>query len=159
MKKIISIIILFLFLGLGACKSHKSGTTSSAYDTDELVSKAKKHIGTRYKSGGSEPSKGFDCSGYTRYMFGKFNINLPATAVQQSETGRAVLLSEANKGDLIFFKGGDAKIKTVGHVGIIVSGRGGSVKFIHASSSKGIMISSLDEKYFRERFVRIRRVK
>lgn len=146
------------------CKSSSQSKTNSTsskddIDTDLLVDKAKKHIGTKYKLGGFEPKTGFDCSGFTKYVYEKFDIYLPATAALQATSGRSVVISEARKGDLIFFKGGDAKSKTVGHVGIVVSDRGQVIKFIHASSSKGIMISGLDEKYFRDRFVSVRRVK
>lgn len=175
------ILLLFIFITLASCKpKHKSKSRNieeksktitikitpsikplppSNYDTDEVINKAKKHIGTRYTSGGKEPTNGFDCSGFTCFIYGKFNISLPPTASLQSETGRSVLLSEAQKGDLVFFKGSDAKSKNIGHVGIVVSNKGEPIKFIHASSSKGITISGLDQTYYRERFVKIRRLK
>lgn len=134
-------------------------TNSTNYDADDVINRAKKHIGTPYRSGGKEPANGFDCSGFTCFIYGKFNISLPPTASMQSETGRSVLLNEAQKGDLVFFKGSDAKSKTIGHVGIVVSNKGEPIKFIHASSSKGITISGLDQTYYRERFVKIRRLK
>jgi cell wall-associated NlpC family hydrolase len=154
-------IVAFCLIFIGCRKSSSSSSSSiEKYDTDALVFKAKKHIGTKYKLGGSEPKTGFDCSGFTRYMFDKFGVDLPQLAAQQADFGKSVLISEAKKGDLIFFKGGDAKSKVVGHVGVIITNKGEQpIKFIHASSSKGIMVSGLDEKYFRERFVRIRRVK
>lgn len=161
MLKVRVYVTLFFLIFVCSCRPSKSNydSSNSEYDTDELVSKAKKHIGTRYKAGGSEPKSGFDCSGFTRYLFSKYNIELPKMASQQAEIGRSVLVSEAKKGDLIFFKGGDVKSRTIGHVGIVITNKGEPIKFIHASSSKGIMISGLEEKYFKERFVRIKRYK
>ncbi|MDX2190646.1 MAG: C40 family peptidase [Bacteroidota bacterium] len=151
-----------------SCKRAKTTHSVSKYsnkngkelETDELIQKAKKHIGTKYRLGGKEPNQGFDCSGFTCYMFAKFNITLPPTAILQAETGWAVSANEADKGDLIFFKGENASSSKIGHVGIIVSDKGKyPIEFIHASSSKGIMISSLKESYFQKRFVKIRRVR
>ncbi len=136
----------------------KTTTTSKSKSVNEIVQKAKAHLGTRYKSGGKSPDSGFDCSGFTCYIFNKMNIFLQPTASSQAEQGRPVYLGEAAPGDLIFFKGANANDKKIGHVGIIVSEIGQKILFIHASSSKGIMQSALDEKYFKDRFVKIRRV-
>ena len=159
----LKVIILLLSLSLiSGCKSSKtasSGKSQKEYESNDLVTTAKKHLGTRYRAGGSNPSTGFDCSGFTKYVFSQFGIKLPPSSADQAEFGKVVPLEKADKGDLIFFKGGDEKSKKVGHVGIVIGGKGDDLQFIHASTSKGIMISKLGEKYFKVRFVRIRRVR
>ncbi|TAG57595.1 MAG: NlpC/P60 family protein [Cytophagales bacterium] len=122
-----------------------------------IIDKATMHIGTPYAAGGKNPASGFDCSGFTYYIFQKVDILLPSTAWEQAEKGKAIFINEADKGDLIFFKGGNSKSNVIGHVGIINSNKGQAITFIHASSSKGIMVSALTEKYFKERFIKIRR--
>lgn len=156
--KIKVLVLFFVFFLIGCKSSKKSQSVSTENKNEKIIQSAKKHIGTSYKSGGKSPETGFDCSGFTAYIFKKINISLAATASQQSNQGKAVFVKEAQKGDLIFFKGGNANDTKIGHVGIVVSNEGEPIKFIHASSSKGIMISQLDEKYFRDRFVKIRRV-
>ncbi|TAF75335.1 MAG: NlpC/P60 family protein [Bacteroidetes bacterium] len=156
--KIKVLVLFFVFFFIGCKSSKKSQSVSTENKNEKIIQSAKKHIGTSYKSGGKSPETGFDCSGFTAYIFKKINISLAATASQQSNQGKAVFVKEAQKGDLIFFKGGNANDTKIGHVGIVVSNEGEPIKFIHASSSKGIMISQLDEKYFRDRFVKIRRV-
>lgn len=164
LRKILYLWICFFLLHCTPSKSStaasggkKSGTSKNK-NVNEIVQKAKAHLGTRYASGGKNPKSGFDCSGFTCYIFNKMNVFLQPTAATQAEQGRPVYLGEAAPGDLIFFKGADANAKNIGHVGIIVSEKGQKLLFIHASSSKGIMQSALDEKYFKARFVKIRRV-
>lgn len=156
------LLFLAFFIALGFyVQSCRSPSTSTAKRTntqvEEILKRAKNQIGTRYRAGGNNAS-GFDCSGFVRYCFEPIGIKLPASAAQQAEVGKKLYLSEARKGDLIFFKGGDAKSKTVGHVGIVVGGEGDDLEFIHASSSKGIMTSKLGEKYFKPRLTGLRRV-
>ncbi|MCB0736735.1 MAG: C40 family peptidase [Bacteroidetes bacterium] len=119
---------------------------------------AKKYQGIRYVYGGSTPS-GFDCSGFTAYVFNKFDIQLPRTAAEQGKTGKRVGKRRARPGDLIFFKGSDNKSRKIGHVGIVISKKGQPIEFVHASSSKGIIISKLSEAYYDERYKKIRRFK
>lgn len=105
---------------------------------------AKKFIGVRYSSGGSSPA-GFDCSGYVRYVFGNFGIDLTHSAAAQYSQGTAINRQELRPGDLVFFNTGGAGIN---HSGIYI----GSGKFIHASSSQGIQISSLSDSYWNPRY-------
>jgi cell wall-associated NlpC family hydrolase len=160
MKYLNYLIIFILISCLVACRGSQKSTYHKAstkkLNIDVVLKRAKKQMGVKYKLGGKTPS-GFDCSGFTIYCFEPIT-KLPATAAQQGLIGNNISPKDARKGDLIFFKGGNAKSKEIGHVGIIVSGKGMETSFIHASSSKGIMISKLNEKYFSERFVRIRRI-
>ena len=103
-----------------------------------VLKEAKKHIGTPYKYGGITPD-GFDCSGFTQYVYSKNGKQLPRTASVQSTTYEAVKISKAQTGDLLFF--GSSK-NNISHVGIVVSNN--PLTMIHVSSSKGIMISNVD---------------
>lgn len=120
-----------------------------------MLAFAEKQLNTPYVWGGSSP-KGFDCSGFTWYCYHHFGVELPRTALEQSKSGKKVRGRRAKPGDLIFFKGPDHKVKKPGHVGIVISGRKKSIRFIHAGS-RGIAVSNLGEQYFKKRYRGIRR--
>jgi LysM repeat protein len=122
---------------------------------DQLIQTASENIGTRYRSGGTS-KEGFDCSGLMCTTFGAFDINLPRTSIEQSQYGVVVSKEEAQKGDLIFFKTNSRR--QINHVGMVVEVADGDIKFIHASVSGGVMISSINEKYYIKRFSQINRV-
>jgi hypothetical protein len=108
----------------------------------ELSTLAKKYLGGKYVWGGERPS-GFDCSGYTQYIFNKIGIDLPRTAYEQSKVGTEVQGS-LQKGDLLFFNTDPSRGIPVTHVGVYLE----EGRFIHAASkSKGIIISALSKKY------------
>lgn len=122
---------------------------------DQLIERASENIGTRYQTGGTTKS-GFDCSGLMCSTFGAFDIKLPRTSLEQSSFGANVNTEEAQKGDLIFFKtNGRSQIN---HVGMVVEVCEGEIKFIHASSGGGVIISSTREKYYQKNFTKINRV-
>ena len=122
---------------------------------DQLISKASENIGTRYRSGGTSKD-GFDCSGLMCSTFGSFDIKLPRTSREQSGIGTKISSNEAQKGDLIFFKtNGRGQIN---HVGMVVEVCDGEIKFIHSSTSNGVIISSTKERYYEKNFSQINRV-
>ena len=122
----------------------------------ELLKDAEKYIGAPYKYGGNT-SSGFDCSGFTVKVYKENNENLPRRSVDQSKAGVAISVKDIEPGDLLFFAtAGGSKVS---HVGIVHDiGDDGEIKFIHASTSKGVMISSLNEKYWNKAFLFARRV-
>lgn len=122
----------------------------SNYITRRVVGDSMQYLGVPYVFGGTTPS-GFDCSGYTRYVFANAGIYLPRMADEQYGVGVPVSTSEMIAGDLVFFS---TYTYGVSHVGIYL----GDGKFIHASSSRGVMISSLYESYWSNAYIGARRV-
>ncbi|MFZ7130863.1 MAG: NlpC/P60 family protein [Eubacteriales bacterium] len=133
-------------------KSRPASTSSKSaaptYNGDvgsAIVATAKHYIGTPYRSGGSSPS-GFDCSGFTSYVYKQYGINLPRTSGGQGGAGGYVSRSNLRPGDLVVFSG---------HVGIYV----GNNSFIHSPRpGKSVQISSLNESYWRSTYRSGRRV-
>lgn len=129
-------------------------SASSLEKADFLIEKARNYIGTRYRSGGTDTG-GFDCSGFTSFTFDKINFSLPHSSIDQATVGLRIDRSQAQRGDLIFFK---TTSRSIGHVGIITEITEDDIKFIHSSTSNGVIISSVNERYYSKRFVQINRV-
>ncbi len=104
-----------------------------------ILKEANKHLGTPYKYGGITP-KGFDCSGFTQYVMAKNGINIPRTSKAQAVSHKKVKQKDARIGDLVFF--GSSK-SNISHVGIVSKVEGDKLYMIHASTSKGIMITEI----------------
>ncbi|SHG37621.1 Cell wall-associated hydrolase, NlpC family [Flavobacterium segetis] len=134
-----------------------NGTSSkfSSEFVDQLIDLASDNIGTRYRTGGTSKS-GFDCSGLMLTTFGAFDIKLPRTSREQSAVGTIVSTEEAQKGDLIFFKTNGRR--QINHVGMVVEVNADEIKFIHSSTSNGVIISSTKERYYGKNFSQINRV-
>jgi len=121
----------------------------------KIISYAKTFEGTRYKFGGTTEA-GMDCSGLVCVAFEKENISLPRISRDMATKGIPVTKDEVEEGDLVFFK--TSRRNTINHVGIIVEAIDGEIKFIHSSTSAGVIISSLNEAYWKKAFVSFRRV-
>lgn len=115
-----------------------------------IIATAKKYIGVPYVWGGSTPS-GFDCSGFVQYVFNAHGISLPRTSKAQYGVGTKVSKSSLKAGDLVFF---DTEGSGVSHLGIYI----GNNQFIHASSSKGVTVTSLSNTYWAPRYYGAKRV-
>ena len=126
---------------------------------EELVAFAKTQIGVPYKYASTDPSLGFDCSGFITYVFNHFNIAVPRSSKDFTNEGQEVEVADALPGDLILFTGTDSTDRTVGHMGIIVNNTEGKTEFIHSTSGKAysVVITAL-ERYYRSRFVKVIRV-
>lgn len=123
----------------------------------ELVKFAQTLIGVKYKYGSSDKKNGFDCSGFITYVFDHFNIKVPRRSLDFTNAGKEVSLKDSRPGDLILFTGSDAKSGEVGHMGIITENKNGWIQFIHASTSRGVMISGMNS-YFVPRYVKTNRI-
>lgn len=113
-----------------------------------VVAYAQQYLGTPYAYGGTGPG-GFDCSGFTRYVYAHFGITLAHGATPQMSSGYSVSRNNLQPGDLVFFFGTYNTSSAASHVGIYV----GNGQFIHASSSQGVIISSLSETYYANRYL------
>lgn len=135
-------------------ESHNSGKTSR--EIDAILKDAEKYLGAPYKFGGIS-STGFDCSGFTSKVFEENDYKLPRRSSDQALTGNSVDITDVKPGDLLFFAtSGGTKVS---HVGIVHDiGEDGEVKFIHASTSKGVIISSLNEKYWNKAYLHAQRI-
>ena len=120
-----------------------------------LIDSAYSYIGTPYKWAGTSRS-GMDCSGFVSAAFSAINVPLSRSSIEMSTQGRDIPLSQAEVGDLLFFKT-NRKRNRISHVGIVV-GVGDEVKFIHASVSQGITVSSLSEDYWQKAYAKTSRV-
>ena len=118
----------------------------------ELVAYAKGFLGCRYVYGGTSP-KGFDCSGFVKYVYSHFGVSLNRTASAQMSNGVSVSRGELQPGDLVFFNKGSAS--RASHVGIYI----GNGQLIHASTSRtGVIISNMGSSYYTKYYVGARRI-
>lgn len=122
---------------------------------DNILTEAATYLGTPYRYGGTTRN-GIDCSAFVLSVFGAAaGLTLPRVAASQSQEGEAIDKENLQKGDLIFFSHG----RRISHVGIVESvTEEGEIKFIHAATSKGVMISSLNDSYWGPKFRFAKRV-
>ena len=119
----------------------------------EIADYALQFVGYPYVYGGSSP-KGFDCSGFTSYVYKQFGYSLQRTASGQLDNGYAVSMGELQPGDLVIFKKGGSS-KPASHVGLYI----GNNQFVHASTSRvGVIVSGMNEAYYTTGFVGGRRL-
>ena len=127
-------------------------TTTAQASSNNVVQVAESYAGSRYVSGGSSPS-GFDCSGFTQYVYGKCGVTLSRTSYTQATQGTAVNKSELQPGDLLLFHYYGSS--SIGHVGIYV----GNGKFIHAANSnRGVVYDSIESGYYADNYAGARRL-
>lgn len=143
----ILVIVAFSLVLSGCGSSPKYSRSKASASKQAVITTAKKMLGVKYRYGGTNPSRGFDCSGLVQYSHRAAGIHLPRTTGQQFKAVKRISKRYLTAGDLVFFK--TAVSRAVSHVGIYL----GNSKFIHApSSGKRVKISSMKEKYWRKRF-------
>ena len=154
------VYFLFLIFVASACRSsarfsttnstvheNSSNDSNTSKESSALNSFIKQWLYTPYKYGGMNKS-GIDCSGFSTVVMREvYNITVPRTAGDQYNGGEKVRDGWRNPGDLVFFK--NVRGQGVDHVGIYL----GNNRFAHSSTSKGVIISDLDEDYYRKRYV------
>jgi len=149
MKKILFFIFTITLL-FSACKSHKKLSQKPDTVHQKLEKVYHKYKGAPYRYGGTT-SLGFDCSGFVqRAYMDAFHKSLPRTTKAMMNAGKRINRSQLNPGDLVFFH----PTRKYYHVGIYM----GNGIFMHASSSKGVMKSKMDLKYWRRSYVTARRI-
>lgn len=136
-------------------KTENSRIEPANKQVHNIISHAREFEGTRYKYGGTT-KKGMDCSGLIYTSFLKEDIAMPRTSRDLSLRGRRLYLKEVAPGDLLFFET-NKKRRVINHVGLVVE-VDDEIRFIHSSTSRGVIISSLEENYWKSNFVMARRV-
>ena len=133
----------------GALGAHMrvSRATREAREEAKVVRFARRLLGVRYAYGGTSPRTGFDCSGFTRYVYAHFGITLPHYSASQFALGRRVSRTRLRPGDLVFFDG-------LGHVGLYI----GRQRFIHAPHSGTRVSISLLSGWYRMQYDGARRL-
>lgn len=163
MKHLLLLILLCATLAsCGASRDTRARSQSGASSkaalerSDRIVRYATSFVGTRYRFGGTS-KKGIDCSGLVYTAFLNESIPLPRISRDMARSGVPIRLNQVDKGDLLFFKTGKNS-KTINHVGLVVEVDKDGIRFIHSTTSKGVIISSLHESYWQNSFVEVRRV-
>lgn len=134
-------------------------SAATAVQGSQIISTGAKYLGVKYKLGGHSPSA-FDCQGFTRYVFNKYGVHLPAGARNQSKVGKKISRNNLRVGDLVFFstkatmKYSSSSIKRIGHVGIYA----GNGKIIHTYGKGGVKYTSLKSAWWSSHYVTARRV-
>jgi len=128
------------------------------YFAEQIVNNAMQFEGVRYRGGGTTPA-GMDCSGMVYATFQIFDVTLPRSSGSMAAgAGHEIKLEEVKKGDLLFFANNRHR-KGINHVGLVTEVTPeGEVKFIHSSTSHGVMVSSMNEAYHSRTFVQANRV-
>jgi lipoprotein Spr len=144
----------------------KTDTVKHAYNINtgktgpaDLISFARTLTGIPYKYGSSDPTQGFDCSGFITHVFNHFSIVVPRSSVDFTYAGREIDLENAKPGDLILFTSTDSTIRVVGHMGILVTSPKEGLTFIHSTSGKahGVTETPLNA-YYMGRFMKVIRI-
>jgi cell wall-associated NlpC family hydrolase len=150
-----ALFLLVFSIALVACSSSKKTTYRSKKPktkVDRIVANAVLYKGVKYRFGGTN-RKGMDCSGLVYTAFGSENIQLPRISRNMANKGRKISLKKVNKGDLLFFKI-SRRSNQINHVGLVTSVKNGTIYFIHSTSSRGVIVSSMLEKYWKKNFVK-----
>lgn len=155
--------LIFISIIFASCKSTAVTTSSkkeknnSYHLAEKIINTASENIGAPYKYAGTTKS-GFDCSGLVFTTFNQYDIKLPRSSSDQSKVGIDLgkNISKAKKGDLIFFKTNSRS--KINHVGIVVEAKDDELQFIHASTSRGVIISSTKEAYYEKTFTQLNRI-
>jgi cell wall-associated NlpC family hydrolase len=160
-NRFIPLIFFFSFLSFNCGTSNTKTVINDdrlEIQRDKIVNFAKQQLGVKYKYAGNSPSEGFDCSGYTKYVFSKFNHEVPRRSLDYQNIGIKIDLNDCVKGDILLFTGSDKSKKIIGHVAIVISNENGDIQFIHASTSRGVVISDLKITYYKDRILGARRI-
>jgi lipoprotein Spr len=128
-----------------------------SYYAEQVVNNAMQFEGVRYRGGGTTKD-GMDCSGMVYATFQIFDVTLPRSSHEMAKVGTEIKLSEVKKGDLLFFRNNKRR-NIINHVGLVTEVTPeGEVKFIHSSTSSGVIVSSMNEPYNERTFVKASRV-
>jgi lipoprotein Spr len=133
----------------------ETGSTTPA----ELVAFANSLKGIPYKYASTDPTEGFDCSGFITFVFNHFKIPVPRRSVDFTFMKKQINLQDAKTGDLILFTGTDSTERVVGHMGIIIASPGKELTFIHSTSGKADGVTETPfNSYYKSRYMKTVRI-
>jgi len=116
----------------------------------DVAQSSKQYVGTKYKYAGKTPKTGFDCSGFTSYVYEQFELELSSSSSAQATQGKEVPLSDVKAGDLVFF----GKKGRITHVAMVISNTKEGINVIHSTTSKGVMIQNIStSKYWKPKIM------
>ena len=176
MNRSLTVLILIVSILLGGCRSHKNNRNKDYVETGaielkerkptkekekvknhigrKVADEAKTWVGTPYKYAGKEKGRGTDCSGMVMTIYlDVAGVAMPRNSAEQGEFCESIKEHNVEAGDLVFFAIGKDSSK-ISHVGIMIDG----LRFVHASSSKGVIISDMETPYYRRNFKKYGRV-
>lgn len=163
-----SILWIAFFSSLGLlftqCKTSKSAVKSPAPSVGrevrlrkDIVQYADQFKGAPYLYAGKNPRTGFDCSGFTSYVMDNFDIELSPASREQAKQGKLKPLHEAEPGDLVFFR--RSASEPVFHVALIVEADRNSIKVIHSTTSRGVIVEDImSSSYWKPKIYQVRDV-
>ena len=148
-------LTFFIALGLlaTACSTaKKSGNTTKNAPSSSasmqlrkrIVDKAQQYVGSTYKYAGTKPSSGFDCSGFTFFVFKEFNVEVSPSSTEQSKQGYKVPLDKVKPADLVFF--GDAS--RIQHVAMVVERSKDGIVCVHSTTSRGVIVENVSNSSY-----------
>jgi probable lipoprotein NlpC len=150
MRKVLLILVALSLIGCGGLRKG-----AKMKPRDGVVFYAKSYLGTPYAYGGNTKN-GIDCSGLIHKAYQKQGVRIPRTVNELRKKGKRISVDRAKKGDIVFFR--TSRKRKLTHAGIVVQVRKGIPQFIHASTSRGVMISSLANAYWEKRYAQTRRL-
>lgn len=116
----------------------------------DVTEHSKKYLGIKYKYAGKTPNTGFDCSGFTSYVYDQFDLDLSPSSSTQATQGNEVSISNVKAGDLVFF----GKRRKITHVAMVVSNTKEGISVIHSTTSKGVIIQNIStSKYWKPKIL------
>ena len=156
------IFLVFCFTSCGsgkqvAMRSSETSASTTYPSVSAAADYAMNYLDVPYKYGGTD-RQGMDCSGLIFTAFKQYEIRLPRTTSELSEIGFNVPLKQVDKGDLLFFKTKKGRNR-ITHVGLVTRSSKNQIQFIHSTTSKGVIVSKLSERYWSDAFVMARRIK
>lgn len=134
----------------------KNSKNLKATKADDIIATAMTYTGVQYRYGGSS-RKGIDCSGLLYVSFLEHGIQFPRVSYKMANEGKRIGVPQVRKGDLLFFKTSKSG-KRINHVGLVVDVEDDDIKFIHSTSSRGVIVSSLREGFWNYSFVKATRI-
>ncbi len=133
-----------------------TGYDISPAKVDGIINTALAFSGVRYRYGGTNEN-GMDCSGLLYVAFRAHDITLPRVSHEMAEEGKRIKVDDITKGDLLFFTT-TRRGRKINHVGLVVDVDGDDIRFIHSTTSRGVIVSSLREGFWNYSFVKATRV-